>query len=351
MKFPTNNVSKFYPIAKQFTNMAMNENFEITWDHLLSNPVNLDYKLNEYGNSMHLQLKKGYTKYLNDENICEDNLITAPGSDSLLRIILLALKPENVLILEPDFFRYEEEIKLQNIKLFKHQIDLNEMFINQAKYESSLLNEIKNKIISQKIKMVILSNPNNPTGIAFTQEQIKNFIAEISLDVIVIIDEAYYEFCGEQVVSLINTNPNLLVMRTLSKAWGLANLRVGFLIGNQEIIDFMQPIQGYFVLNDPTSAFAAKALESQDKMEKSTNILKKSREKLIKVLNKSSLFDGVINSSGSFLYCKVNNIKQLKSILEQAKIVIAIYENNCVRISITSEKDVDYLIETLENIK
>jgi histidinol-phosphate aminotransferase len=130
--------------------------------------------------------------------------------------------------------------------------------------------------ISAETRVVFLANPNNPTGTFEPWAEVKNFIEGVPRDVIVVIDEAYGEYLPVEVradtLAWIEEHPNLIVTRTLSKAYGLAGLRVGFGIGNPELIALMNRVRQPFNVNQLALAAAAAALDDLDFLEKSFTV-------------------------------------------------------------------------------
>lgn len=116
--------------------------------------------------------------------------------------------------------------------------------------------------ISAKTKLIFIANPNNPTGTFLEQDELKSFLAKVPGDVLVVLDEAYFEYAAAErrgnAIAWINEYPNLIVSRTFSKAYGLAGLRVGYTICNQQIADILNRVRQPFNCN----ALALKAAET-----------------------------------------------------------------------------------------
>jgi len=122
--------------------------------------------------------------------------------------------------------------------------------------------------VSEKTKVVFIANPNNPTGTYVTESELEAFIAKVPKHVIICIDEAYIDFVDSRdfphVLAHVKTaKPNVLVMRTFSKAYGLAGLRVGYALGCKEIIQYLQKIKQPFNVNSIAQAAATAALDDR----------------------------------------------------------------------------------------
>jgi histidinol-phosphate aminotransferase len=126
------------------------------------------------------------------------------------------------------------------------------------------LDSIIQKANELDAKIIYLCNPNNPTGYTFSREQILKVLNSVSA--LLILDEAYIEFFGESSVDLLKKYPNLLVLRTFSKAFGLAGIRCGYALGNKDIIDVLYKVKGPYNLNVMTQKIAVLALKNRDKI-------------------------------------------------------------------------------------
>jgi histidinol-phosphate aminotransferase len=130
--------------------------------------------------------------------------------------------------------------------------------------------------ISADTKVVFLANPNNPTGTFEPWPEVKTFIEGIPRDVIIVIDEAYGEYLPVELraetLGWIEDHPNLIITRTLSKAYGLAGLRVGFGVGNPELIALMNRVRQPFNVNQLALAAAAAALDDLEFLDRSFKV-------------------------------------------------------------------------------
>ncbi|MFO6425029.1 histidinol-phosphate transaminase [Motilimonas sp. KMU-193] len=125
--------------------------------------------------------------------------------------------------------------------------------------------------ITENTKMIFIANPNNPTGTCLSSQAILDFLAKVPEQVIVVLDEAYYEYADEQAdsVAWIKQYPNLVITRTFSKAYGLAALRVGYAISNDVIADLLNRVRQPFNCNSLALAAACAALKDSEYLAKS----------------------------------------------------------------------------------
>src|SRR3954454_9849405 len=144
--------------------------------------------------------------------------------------------------------------------------------------------------ISDRTRLVFVCNPNNPTGTALARDELDRFLSEVPSDVLVVLDEAYREFVtDDQVPDALRTygdRPNVVVLRTLSKAWGLAGLRVGFLVAQPEVAAAVRKVVTPFSTSSAAQAAALAALRQTDEMQRRADQVVAERERLLPALRK-----------------------------------------------------------------
>jgi len=210
--------------------------------------------LNRYPEACFPELLEALSDYT---GVPTEGIICGSGSDEVIALINQAfVDPGDVIVSHsPSFSMYEIWSSIANANyvpvpdLADHIPDLDSI-IQKA-------NELDAKII-------YLCNPNNPTGYTFSREQILKVLNSVSA--LLILDEAYIEFFGESSVDLLKKYPNLLVLRTFSKAFGLAGIRCGYALGNKDIIDVLYKVKGPYNLNVMTQKIAVLALKNRDKI-------------------------------------------------------------------------------------
>src|SRR5690606_20166745 len=186
-----------------------------------------------------------------------DNIIAGNGSDELISIISqYYLDPGDVVfVLEPDFSMYQKNAVIMGAKV--NRIFLNEDF-------SLPLEKILNEIATRKPKLLFLSNPNNPTGQLYPAAEIEQLISALrQADGFLILDEAYIDFAGESpFAKKVLDYENLIILRTASKAMGMAALRLGFLIANDQIIEGISCIKPPYNVNTISAQIGTQLLEN-----------------------------------------------------------------------------------------
>jgi len=212
------------------------------------------------------------------------------GSDQILDLILanFATKKIKILTSDPTFGFFEERCKLYSIPTIKlsftknMELDLNDFVSN-----------------SKNADILYLDSPNNPTGFQFPKKQLEKLIR--SFDGLVIIDEAYGEFSDYSIVSMTKTLQNLVVVRTFSKAFGLAGLRLGYFVANKSFVDvFTRVIQYPYPINTLAIEAGIIALQRIKQMYETTNLIKQERKRIIENLRKFGAFH-VFDSKANFV--------------------------------------------------
>ncbi|KUO58376.1 MAG: histidinol-phosphate aminotransferase [Gracilibacter sp. BRH_c7a] len=225
----------------------------------------------------------GKAQILRDEiarynGVKAEEVLLGNGSDELIQVTLHTFggRGRSLMIHPPTFGMYAvaatitgttvvEVPLLQGIKL-----DLNTMLEKCSDDES--------------IKVIIVCNPNNPTGTLFPQEEILKLVRQTKA--LVVVDEAYVEFAGESLIGEINNYPNLLIMRTFSKAFGMAALRLGYVLGNEELINCLNKVRQPFNVNSFSQQAGVIALKYEAEYKKQIEIIKKEMQILYNELNK-----------------------------------------------------------------
>ena len=157
--------------------------------------------------------------------------------------------------------------------------------------------------VTEKTRIVFIANPNNPTGTWISQSELEDFLSQLRQDVIVVLDEAYFDYVEEadypDGISLFKRYPNVVVTRTFSKAYGLAALRMGFAVSNSEIADLMNRVRQPFNVNSLSLAAAEVALADQEHVKKSVQLNKDGLTMLTQACEQMGL--GYIPSVGNFI--------------------------------------------------
>ncbi|WP_141433334.1 histidinol-phosphate transaminase [Bacillus sp. 03113] len=213
-----------------------------------------------------------------------DQLIFGNGSDEIILMISRAMleQGKNTVMPAPTFPQYRhnavvEGAEIREVPLVDGEHDLNKML----------------QAIDHETAIVWLCSPNNPTGTYITKEDILSFLRKVPSDVLVVLDEAYYEYVVANdyydAIDLLNEFSNLIVLRTFSKIYGLASLRVGYGVASSEIIRALEPIREPFNVNTAALLAAEKALEDQEFVRYCREENRKGLEQFYQFCEKNSL--------------------------------------------------------------
>jgi histidinol-phosphate aminotransferase len=227
-----------------------------------------------------------------------ENIILGNGSNEIIEFVGHAfLRPgDNVITFQHAFIAY---------KLIAALFDARTIEIPTPDFHCDL-NAILSAVTS-KTKVIFLANPNNPTGTFLPADKIDNFIARVPENVVTVLDEAYFEFLDDPPDSLrhVREGRNVIVLRTFSKIHGLASLRVGYGIARAEIIDVLQKTRQPFNVNGLAQIAALAALEDNDYLAKTKQIIDTGRAFLEKEFAAMKL--RFVPSAGNFVFVYVGN--------------------------------------------
>ncbi|WP_291583227.1 histidinol-phosphate transaminase [Clostridium sp. UBA6640] len=298
-----------------------------------------DFNINFYPDNEAILLREEIGKYI---NINPANIIAGNGSSEMIELIIKTFvdKDEVILSFAPTFSMYSIFSKIYSTKFIgiksneDFSVDI-ELLINKAK-------EVNPKV-------VILCNPNNPTGYLIDEEHIKRLLEKT--DSIVVVDEAYIEFAGDSMVNEIGNYKNLIVLRTLSKALGLASVRLGYMASNEKIINIINKVRSPYNLNALTQYVGVMALKNKDKIMSYVEKVKKEREFLYSKLKEIDI--KAFKSYGNFIFFKCE-IADLKYKLANHGILIRDFSEDLkgyFRVTVGSKYENREFIKCLKEIK
>ncbi len=244
--------------------------------------------LNRYPNDRCDKLRKKLGEKYNKD---PDEILLGNGSSELIELVMKAYLEagESVVSLSPSFSMYE---------VFT--------IIHKGKYEAYVLEDMEKVNVKDfiefaskvKPKIIILSNPNNPTGNLIPRKDIIEIIK--SVDAMVILDEAYIEFSDYPKEDDTREFENLIVLRTFSKAVGLAGIRLGYMIANKKIIGYINKVRSPYNVNILSQEMGIKALEEEEINDSNIEIIKKEREKMKAFLEENDIYP--LESQANFLF-------------------------------------------------
>lgn len=266
------------------------------------------------------------------------------GIDLLVRLFCQAGRDE-VLTLKPTYGMYEVAAKLQGVKVSAVTLE--------ADYDFSINMDSIIEAITPKIKIVFICSPNNPTGNTIDTQSLQKLCQTTDSRCIIVLDEAYVEFSDRaSAVSLISEHSNLVILRTLSKAFGLAGVRVGIVLGNQELIQYLQAIMATYPIPTPCQALIKQAFSTEKTVQMWINIsrLKNSRRIMREKLSNMSFIERVYPSEANFILIKLRDAESVAKYSADRGVLLRLIGNNnqFLRMSLGSENENIKLIEVLK---
>lgn len=315
--------------------------------------VKIPYKnqLNRYPDPYCIDLKKAILKYLNLDFLKLENVFVGSGSDEIIRLLMtLFLENEDEIIInEPTYGMYRVAADICGVKV--KIVELNKFFQLDLKLLSNA--------IGDRTKLIFCCSPNNPTGTLLRVEDIKKICSNFGG--FVVLDEAYVEFSSQiSMVKIVKDYPNLLILRTLSKAWGLAGLRLGYMIGNSQVVAFLNKIKLPYNVNSLSQSLGRRALENVEVMSDMVARILEEKKWLEVELKRLGL--EIFPSEANFIMVKVKGIgsndlasRIVKSLVEESGLIVRDFSIkqgliNCFRITIGTPKQNRLLIQSLTSI-
>lgn len=258
----------------------------------------MELKINEYPDSDCTELRTMLAKEL---GVDISQIMVGCGSDQLISIIMTTFvgNGDKMLTHVPTFGMYK--IVAQTVGGTAIEVPLNEDF-------SLDLDNFIEIMEREKPKVVFLTNPNNPTGNIIPKDEIIK-IVQLSKG-IVVVDEAYYEFYGESVIDLVDEYKNLIVLRTLSKAYGLAGARVGYGVASKQLMDILYKVKPPYNVASLSQVAAKVCLMNRDIMENAVKEIIEERENMSSLLKEIPNLK-VFESYANFILCKIKDAENV----------------------------------------
>lgn len=278
------------------------------------------------------------------KGVAPQHIFLGNGSDECIDVLIRAFcEPgiDNIVLVPPTYGMYEVSANINNVEIRKvpltkdFQLDLEEL----------------EAAIDDHTKMVFLCSPNNPTGNSLNREDVEILLNNYFG--IIVMDEAYINFSRQKSYVLeLEDFPNLVVLQTLSKAWGLAALRVGMAIASVAIIDIMNKIKPPYNINQASQELVLKALDEVEQVNEMIRLLVKERSRLEAELPGIPVVLKVYPSDANFLLIKVTDAKEIYQYLLDAGIVVRDRSNvslceGCLRVTVGTEAENDALLHAL----
>ena len=301
-------------------------------------------EINRYPDNKHIDLKRSLLE-LND--LSKGQIVLGNGTDEILDLIIRVFcypGSDKIITIPPTYGMYDVIANTNNVENIKVPLKSN-FTLN--------LEELK-KSFSKKTKLLFLCSPNNPTGNSFSRKDLIYLIE--SFNGVVVIDEAYINFSSNSsLVTLINKYNNLIVTQTMSKAFGMAGIRLGMGFSNIKIVNYINKIKPPYNINLLTEKRALKELKNIDSIKANIKIILEERNKLIDSLNELSFVKKVFPSDSNFILVKVDDADlRYKQLIEKGIVLRnrskELLCDNCLRITIGTPDENKLLIKNFKEL-
>jgi histidinol-phosphate aminotransferase len=277
------------------------------------------------------------------ETLCDqfgyqkDTVMIGSGSSELLELIIKTYVSQSdvILSIDPTFVMYQQYATI-------HQATY--ISVSESK---DLLEDLYQVYITYLPKVIMISNPNNPTGSFIPKDQLLSFIKKVSC--VVVIDEAYIEYANlkETLIYDINNTPNLFVTRTFSKAWGLAGARLGYIVSQKDNIQTLKIAKTPYSVSSVTQALGIEALKMDQGIFKTIETIKEIRTSTYFSLKE--MLQDIYPSYGNFLYVYETRFNLYEALLLKG-IKIRSYQNGYYRITIGTKEEMAQLIKAIKEL-
>lgn len=307
--------------------------------------------LNRYPEFQPPELINAYADYANVQNT---QVLTTRGADESIEILIRTFceeKQDRILICPPTYGMYA--ISAETCGVAVVDVALNNNF--DVDYHAV---ELAVNAANSNVKIVFLCAPNNPTGNMLDRNKLIKLLQATAGKTLIVADEAYIEFCPElSQADLITLHENLVITRTLSKAFALASIRCGFTLAQRSVIDMMSKVIAPYPVPAPIAQIASQAL-SQDGlsiMKKRVETLNHNRQLLQKELQKIACVTEIFPATGNFLLVRFKDSAKVFQAFAQDGIIMRDFANkprlqNCIRISIGSTAEMQATLKTLNSL-
>ena len=303
----------------------------------------LQEKFNRYPDPLQWQLKFQLAKI---KGVPAENIFVGNGSDEVIDLayrIFCNPGKDNVIICPPTYGMYEVSGNINDVEIKK--VNLTEDF--QLDVEGIL------DAVDNNSKLLFICSPNNPTGNDMDREAVEILLN--NFPGIVIIDEAYINYSKQKTfIQELTEYPNLIVMQTLSKAWGLAALRLGLCYASLDIIDLFNKVKPPYNINDASQQLGVQALQNTNQVNEWIKEVVVQKEILMQELKQLSFVEKIFPSDANFILVKVKDANNLYNHLSGHEVIVRnrskdVLCANCLRITIGTGEENEILINLLRS--
>ncbi|MES2628771.1 MAG: histidinol-phosphate transaminase [Bacteroidota bacterium] len=299
---------------------------------------------NRYPDPYQLKVKEKLAKL---KGTTPESIFLGNGSDEAIDILFrIFCEPgkDQAVIFAPTYGMYEVSANINDVGLIRRNLDANFQLPDDLDFISYLPDDAK---------LLFICSPNNPSGNLIDPDKIRRVLKDFGG--IVVIDEAYIDFAPEASwLKDLSKYPNLVILQTFSKAWGLAALRLGVAYASPEIIQLMNKVKPPYNINESTQQLALQALENAETVTGFTGEINRLRGELEQQLGQLPQVKKLYPSDANFILAEVGNANGLYNFLTQSGIVVRnrhTVVNNCLRITVGTADENAALITAIRNFQ
>ncbi len=299
-----------------------------------------EIKFNVYPDSNQDLLRESLSKYT---GLDKNQIVAGSGADEMIECIFkIFCNKDDVLIdVQPTFGMYSFLADSIGMKVMPFERDL-DWTIN--------INKLKEEIDINSAKVIFLASPNNPTGNSLSNQDLEEIL---KMDILVVVDETYFEFCGSTAAEMIKDYENLIILRSFSKWAGIAGLRIGYMLANSEIIDNVFKVKQPYNINVVAEKAAILTLENRLGLQPNIEKILSEKMEFIEFINN---LDDVyaFSSDANFILCKFpkNGGKFIFNKLAREGIFVRSFSNenlkDCLRFTIGTANQMKKVKEVLK---
>ncbi len=278
------------------------------------------------------------------KSVPAENIFLGNGSDECIDLLFRSFcepKKDNVIICPPTYGMYEVSANINDVEIRKAPL-LEDFQLDLVHLEN---------LVDENTKLIWICSPNNPTGNSLNRIDIESVLN--NFNGLVVIDEAYINFAKQKsFIQELGDYPNLVVMQTFSKAWGLAALRLGMAFASIDVIDVLNKVKPPYNINQATQELALKALEEVGQVNDMIKILVDMRSALMDVFTQIPIVEKIYPSDANFFLVKIKDARKLYGCLLTKGIVVRDRSSvklceDCLRITVGTEKENTLLIDAI----
>ena len=306
------------------------------------NPFNSAY--NRYPDPHQKVLKEAIAK---NKGINSNQLFLGNGSDEAIDLLIRAFcipGKDNVVVPQPTYGMYTVSAEINDVKIKACSLT--------ADFDIDV--DVLQTTWDDQSKLLFLCSPNNPSGNLLSEQNVRTVLE--NFNGIVVMDEAYIDFTGSRgYSSWLNEYENLAILQTLSKAWGLAGIRLGMCIANPALITILYRIKPPYNINTMTQQVALDGMSNVSGKEAWVKEIIEERESLKQALKKLSVTQHVYPSDANFLLARVNAAREIYNKLVNQGIIVRDRSNvilcdDCIRITVGTKEENSILLQALKTL-